>query len=72
MKDVGQGMVDVTFSVVFGLVDFEDVLKLKDIKRRVRSANGKMEPISTLKPYWKHCSDPYFFPQFVSSSDTDE
>ena len=71
VEEVGEGRVDVTFFVIFGLVDFADILDLKDIKRRVRSAGGKIEPIPTLKPFYKHASDPYFLPQIVSS-DYDE
>ena len=42
VKDGGHGRANVTFFVIFGLVDFGDILNLKDIKRRVRSAGGEV------------------------------
>ena len=72
VRDGGPGRADVTFFVIFGLVDFGDILKLKDIKRRVRRAGGKCEPIPTIKAFSKHSSDPYFLPQFESSDEENE
>ena len=71
VEDVGEGQVEVTFIATLGLIDFGDILKLKEIKRRVRSAGGKIEPLPTFKPFYKHASDPYFLPQFESSDESE-
>ena len=69
VEEVDQGRAEVTLLVTHGLVDFSDVSQLKAIKKLVRGANGKIEPIPTPKNPSKNSSAPYFLPQCESTDD---
>ena len=69
VSESDQGRVKATFFVQYTLAKSSDIDNLKEIKRKVREAGGKIEPTPTVKRICRNASVGWFLPQMESSDD---